>query len=61
MQLCSRIVSGKFRVAVRPQLPIAGIDLILGNDLARKKVFPSPEVIEDPIPRVCVATPDASI
>ena len=42
-------MSGKFKIAVRPQLPIAGIDLILGNDLAGGKVFPSPEVIGNPI------------
>lgn len=49
IQLSSCIVSGKYRVAVRPQLSIAGIDLILGNDLAGKKIFPSPKVIEDPM------------
>ncbi|XP_029927354.1 uncharacterized protein LOC115373220 [Myripristis murdjan] len=50
VELSSRFVSGKFRIAVRPQLPIAGIDVILGNDLAGKKVFPAPEVTDDPIP-----------
>lgn len=56
IQLTSRIVSGKFKIAVRPQLPLAGIDLILGNDLAGEKVFPSPEVIENPIADLCVST-----
>lgn len=60
MQLTSRIVSGKFQIAVRPQLPIAGIDLILGNDLAGGKVFPLPEVIENPIANVCVSDPAGS-
>ena len=55
IQLTSRIVSGKFKIAVRSQLPIAGIDLILGNDLAGGKVFLSPEVIENPIADLCVS------
>lgn len=53
IQLSSRTVSGKFEIALRPQLPIAGIDLIVGNDLAGK-VFLSPDVIENPIADLCV-------
>lgn len=34
VHLIFRFVSGKFKLAVRPQLPIAGVDLILRNDLA---------------------------
>lgn len=55
-------MSGTVQVAVRDQLPIAGIDLILGNDLAGNRVFPSaPEVTEPPTADVCVtsAAPDA--
>lgn len=60
VQLTSRIVSGKFQIAVRSQLPVAGIDLLLGNDLAGGKVFPSPEVIENPITNVCISDPAGS-
>lgn len=45
----SDLVSGPVKIAVRPQLPIRGIELILGNDLAGEKVLPLPEVINDPI------------
>lgn len=38
VQLFSRFALGKFKIGVCPQLPIAGIDLILGNDLADKPV-----------------------
>ena len=47
VHLTSCFVSGEFKIAVRPQLPIAGVDLILGNDLDGGKVLPSPEVIEN--------------
>ncbi|XP_028855030.1 uncharacterized protein LOC114801180 [Denticeps clupeoides] len=36
------------KVAVRPELPMQGIDFILGNDLAGGKVLPLPEVIDNP-------------
>ena len=36
-------------------MPIASIDLILGSYLAGGKVFPSPEVIENPIAEACVS------
>lgn len=55
IQLSSRIMSGKFEIAVRHQLPIPGIDLILGNDLAGGKVFPSPGVIENPTTDECIS------
>lgn len=44
----SDLVSDLVKIAVRSQLPIKGIDLILGNDLAGGKVLPFPEVVEDP-------------
>lgn len=38
-------LSGTVRVGVCDQLPVAGVDLILGDDLAGVKVFPTtPEV-----------------
>ena len=55
--LSSNLVSGTVQVAVRDQLPIVGVDLILGNDLAGNKVFPSaPEVTENPTADVCVSS-----
>lgn len=60
VQLSSKLASGKFKISVRPQLPIAGVDLILGNDLAGGKVFPSPEVIESPVADLSVSDPVAS-
>ncbi|XP_043962798.1 uncharacterized protein LOC122825436 isoform X2 [Gambusia affinis] len=48
IHLDSSLVSGFCRVAVLPTLPIKGIDLILGNDLAGGKVLPVPEVLDTP-------------
>ncbi len=45
----SDLVSGFVRIAVRSQLRIKGVDLILGNDLAGEKVLPFPEVVENPL------------
>ncbi|KAL0153953.1 hypothetical protein M9458_050710 [Cirrhinus mrigala] len=42
--LKSDIVSGLVNFAVREQLPVEGVDLILGNDLAGGIVFPTPIV-----------------
>ncbi len=57
---CS-LASGPVRVGVRDQLPVSGVDLILGNDLAGKKVFPTfPEVTESPTADVCVSSPPDS-
>ena len=44
----SALVSGLFKVAVLPALPIKGVDFILGNDLAKGKVMPVPEVVDIP-------------
>ncbi len=55
VQLASRIKSGKFKIAVRPQLPTAGIELILANDVAGGKVFPSLVVTDDPTSTVCIS------
>ena len=45
----SDLVSGCFRVAVRPQLPMEGFSLLIGNDLAGGKVLPLPEVVSKPL------------
>ena len=47
--LCSPLVTGLVQVGIREQLPVEGIALILGNDLAGEKVFPTLEVIEHPM------------
>lgn len=60
IHLSSKLASGKCKIAVRPQLPIAGVDLILRNDLAGGKVFSSPEVIESPVADLSVSDPVAS-
>lgn len=52
--LRSDIVTGLVKVAVRSQLPLKGISLILGNDLAGSKVSCLPEVTEHP----CVSEND---
>ncbi len=44
----SSLVSGCFKVAVLPALPIKGVDFILSNDLAGGKVMPVPEVLDTP-------------
>lgn len=46
--LKSDIVSGVVNLAVREQLPVEGVDLILGNDLAGGLVFPTPIVTRMP-------------
>lgn len=47
----------RVRVGVQDQLPVAGVDLILGNDLPRGKVFPAtPKVAENPAADIFVHT-----
>ena len=43
--LKSELVSGP---GIRPTLPVEGISLILGNDLAGGEVRPDPQVISNP-------------
>jgi hypothetical protein len=49
VNLKSGLITGEVTVAVRPELPIKGVHMLLGNDLAGKKVFPDPIVIEKPV------------
>lgn len=44
VHLKSELVNRVVRLGVRSQLPIVGVGLILGNDLAGEKVFPRPIV-----------------
>ena len=48
VHLQSSLVSGFYKVAVLPVLPIKGVDFILSNDLAGGKVMPVPEVLDGP-------------
>lgn len=61
VNLTCPLVTGSVRIGVRDQLPVPGVDIILGNDLAGNKVFPSvPEVTEIPTADVCVFSPPDS-
>ena len=48
MNLKSDLVSGTVIVGVRPELPIKGVSVLLGNDLADGKVLPEPIVMYEP-------------
>ena len=48
VSLQSDLVSDTVVVGVRHSLPVRGIDLILGNDLAGEKVIASPHMLNDP-------------
>ena len=56
--LNSDLVKGAVMVGIRPTLPIGGISLILGNDLAGSKVMPDLHVVDDPDPQLVVDKPD---
>lgn len=61
VKLSCPLVTGRVRIGVRDQLPVTGVDIILGNDLAGQKVFPTvPEVTEVPFADVCVFSPPDS-
>uniref|UniRef100_A0A8C2FDI9 SCAN box domain-containing protein n=1 Tax=Cyprinus carpio TaxID=7962 RepID=A0A8C2FDI9_CYPCA len=51
VHLKSDLVEGPVKIAVCSQLPVKGISLILGNDLAGGKVFPCPVVTDVPTAR----------
>uniref|UniRef100_A0A8K9V3F6 Gypsy retrotransposon integrase-like protein 1 n=1 Tax=Oncorhynchus mykiss TaxID=8022 RepID=A0A8K9V3F6_ONCMY len=42
----SELISGIFRVGVRPKLPVKGVTFIMGNDIAGGKVVPVLEVLD---------------
>ena len=48
IHLRTELVSGCFNVAVRSALPVSGMELILGNDIAGGKVCPVLEVLKHP-------------
>ena len=44
----SSLINGNIVIGMRPSLPIEGISLILGNDLAGEKVMVDPRVVKKP-------------
>ena len=44
----SSLINGNIVIGMRPSLPVQGISLILGNDLAGEKVMVDPRVVEKP-------------
>ena len=46
----SKLATGFRPVAVLPKLPVDGVYFIMGNDIAGGKVYPTPEVVDVPIP-----------
>ena len=44
----SSLINGNIVIGMRPSLPVEGIALILGNDLAGEKVMVDPRVVEKP-------------
>ncbi|XP_036069363.1 uncharacterized protein LOC118599127 [Oryzias melastigma] len=52
VHLKSELISGVFPMAVCPALPIKGVAILLGNDVAGGKVVPHLEVLQKPISHV---------
>ena len=48
IHLKTDLVSGPVKIGVRPELPMKGVSMLLGNDLAGGKVFPDPIVTSKP-------------
>ena len=44
----SSLINGNIVIGMRPSLPVEGISLILGNDLAGEKVMVEPRVVDKP-------------
>ena len=61
ISLKSDLVTGPVIVGVRPTLPVPGISLLLGNDLAGGKVVPDPIVCEKITPDVMCDDEDDDI
>ena len=45
----SSLINGNIVIGMRPSLPVEGISLILGNDLAGERVMVDPRVVEKPM------------
>lgn len=54
VMLSSELVSGEVVIGVRPSLPVDGVDIIMGNNLAGGRVWPDtfspPVVLSVPLP-----------
>ena len=48
IHLKSDLISGTVTVGVRPELPVKGVFMLLGNDLAGCKELPQPIITRDP-------------
>ncbi|VDI67739.1 Hypothetical predicted protein [Mytilus galloprovincialis] len=59
--LKSDLITGPVIVGVRPNLPIEGVTLLLGNDLARNKVVAEPIVTSEPVVDVKLPEYDAEL
>ena len=44
----SSLINGNIVTGIRPSLPVEGISLIIGNDLAGERVLVDPRVVEKP-------------
>jgi len=60
ISLKTNLVSGSVIVGVRPELPVRGVSMLLGNDLAGGKVLPDPIVSAKPCTDIDV-TEDSTI
>ncbi len=58
LHIRSELITGFVKVAVRTQLPVKGVIMIVGNDLAGGKVLPIPEVIENPLGAISASSKD---
>ncbi|VDI22125.1 Hypothetical predicted protein [Mytilus galloprovincialis] len=59
--LKSDLITGPVIVGVRPNLPVEGVTLLLGNDLARNKVVVEPIVTSEPVVSVKLPEDDAEL
>ena len=48
MNIKSSLINDNIVIGMRPSLPVEGISLIVGNDLAGEKVMFDPRVVEKP-------------
>ncbi|VDI17675.1 Hypothetical predicted protein [Mytilus galloprovincialis] len=55
------LITGPVVVGVRPNLPVEGVTLLLGNDLARNKVVAEPIVTSEPVVDVKSPEDDAEL
>ena len=48
VNISSSLINGNIVIGMRPSLPVEGISLTHGNDLAGEKVIVDPRVVEKP-------------